>query len=154
MNQKDCALERKRRCSARWTKRVADFFGMTRFCESKWNTPPLGSYEAPRDFDSQSTHNFLRCGNISHRRHAQFSNNARLTWCVGRGLLVWYFPPIECIVGYLGRNYFFPPQISVNLPREVVVPRVKYQINAHGIPDSKHSLLFLIGSILGPFTLL
>jgi hypothetical protein len=26
-----------------------------------------------------------------------------------------------------------------------------YQIDPHGIPDSKHSLLFLIGSILGPF---
>ncbi len=29
-----------------------------------------------------------------------------------------------------------------------------YQIDPHGIPNSKHSLLFLIGSILGPFTLL
>ena len=56
--------ERKRRCSAKWAKRVADLSDITRICGSKWNTPPSGCYETPGDFDPQSTEDFSRDGNI------------------------------------------------------------------------------------------
>jgi hypothetical protein len=57
-------LERKRRCSAMWTKRVADLSDITRICELKLSTPPSGCYETPGDFSSQSTEDFSRDGNI------------------------------------------------------------------------------------------
>jgi len=57
-------LERKRRCSAMWTKRVADLSDITRICNLKLSTPPSGCYETPGDFSSQSNEDFLRNRNI------------------------------------------------------------------------------------------
>jgi hypothetical protein len=49
----------------------------------------------------------------SHRRDAQFGNNARWFITVSSEGIVWYFSPVESIVEmFLGRTCFFPPNIS------------------------------------------
>ncbi len=49
-------------------------------------------------------------------------------------------------------NKIYRWAVAQGIPGRLGTPG--YQIDPYGIPDSKHSLLFLIGSILGPFTLL
>jgi hypothetical protein len=93
-----------------WSKMMLDLPDVAKICELKWNTPSSGCYVAPRDFISQSIQDFLHYGN--NPNVPTLGLELVLAFTVDSEGLVWYFSPIESIVGkFLGRTFPPPPII-------------------------------------------